>query len=104
MNSQERERRKIRDLARDYTQKGYEVWEAPFPKKLPKALLGHEPDLWLVKEGRNIWVEVKTSETIGQSPHLVQLAAILRELPDWQFELVLTNPRKKRSQKPGEGS
>ncbi|MEM6628268.1 MAG: hypothetical protein AAF694_01285 [Bacteroidota bacterium] len=97
MNSQERERRKIRELAREYTQKGYVVRKAPLPAQLPKSLQAYRPDLWLTKGEQHIWVEVKTSETIEQSPYLVAIAELLKELPNWELELVLTNPKKKKA-------
>lgn len=88
----ERERRKIQQLAREYRKKGYEVTVTPKPADLPRALQGFTPDLVARKPGDNLVIEVKTLRT-ATSGQLSKLAGVVENLPDWRFELVMTNPR-----------
>ncbi|NVK41433.1 MAG: hypothetical protein HWE39_09325 [Oceanospirillaceae bacterium] len=92
-----RERRKIKELAREYEEQGYQVLVEPSRNDLPEFLENYQPDLILKKGNLNIVVEVKTSATIRNSEYLKELSSSVNSHENWKFELVLTNPRKKET-------
>ncbi|RDK82774.1 hypothetical protein [Marinirhabdus gelatinilytica] len=94
-NNIPREQRKIKELAREYEEKGFQVFIEPERNLLPDFLKDYHPDLILKKGELNIVVEVKTSETIKNSQYLKELSAKINSLENWKFELVITNPRVK---------
>jgi uncharacterized protein YutE (UPF0331/DUF86 family) len=94
-NNIPREQRKIKELAREYEEKGFEVLVEPNKNLLPNFLKNYQPDLVLKKGDLNVVVEVKTSETIKNSEYLKELAAKINSIENWKFELVITNPRVK---------
>lgn len=106
-NNIPRELRKIKELAREYEEKGFEVLIEPKGNLLPDFLKNYQPDLVLKKGDLNVVVEVKTSETIKNSEYLKELSAKINSIKNWKFELVLTNPKIKdnlRNSKYGEFS
>jgi hypothetical protein len=96
-----RELDKVREVAREYEKKGYEVFANPSKKDLPKELQGlnYEPVLIARLGDENLVIEVKTYETIKNS-RLDSVASFINNLDNWQFELVYTNPKSKRTMKP----
>lgn len=96
-NNIPREQRKIKELAREYEEKGFEVLIGPNNNLLPDFLKNYRPDLVLKKDNLNIIVEVKTSETIKNSEYLKELSAKINSNENWKFELVITNPRPKNN-------
>jgi len=92
-----REQRKIKELAREYEEKGFEVLIEPNNNHLPDFLKNYRPDIVLKKDDLNIVVEVKTSETIKNSEYLKELSAKINSNENWKFELVITNPRPKNN-------
>lgn len=94
-NNIQREQRRIKELAREYEEKGFQVFIEPKKDLLPEFLKDYQPDLILKKGEINIVVEVKTSETIKSSEYLKELSARINSLENWKFELVITNPRVK---------
>ncbi|WP_179007829.1 hypothetical protein [Winogradskyella forsetii] len=96
-NNIPREQRKIKELAREYEEKGFEVLIEPNRNLLPDFLRNYHPDLVLKKGDLNVVVEVKTSETIKNSEYLKELSAKINSIENWKFELVITNPRPNNS-------
>ncbi|WP_273565873.1 hypothetical protein [Maribacter halichondriae] len=94
-NNIQREQRRIKELAREYEEKGFQVFIEPEGDSLPEFLKDYHPDLILKKGDMNVVVEVKTSETIKNSEYLKELSARINSLENWKFELVITNPRVK---------
>jgi len=87
-----REHRKVLQLAREYTRKGYEVsCEVPLGKNKLRA------DLVARKGNETIVIEVKTSDSLrAEKGEISQLAKyVATSIPGARFDLVLTNPRDK---------
>ncbi len=95
INNIQREQRRIKELAREYEEKGFQVYIEPERDLLPDFLRDYQPDLILKKGDLNVVVEVKTSETIKNSEYLKELSAKINSIENWKFELVITNPRVK---------
>jgi REase_AHJR-like len=91
------EHRRVLGLAREYKQKGYNVTVYPSPSELPPALAKCSFDLIAADDGKVIAVEVRTREslTLNGPKDLRSMADSIQQIPGWEFELVVTNPRKK---------
>ncbi|MBC7970622.1 MAG: hypothetical protein H7Z11_10955 [Verrucomicrobia bacterium] len=93
------EHRRLVKLAREYKEKGYDVILHPSSQDLPPALA--KCPFGLIAEGndRTIAVEVRTRETLtlNGSEDLRRMTDLVQQQPGWEFELVITNPRKKAS-------
>ena len=85
--------RKIKEIARDYKNKGYEVVIEPSSSVLPDFLLNFQPDLVALSENDNVVVEVKSSDSRTDFKKLEGLANTVNSKENWRFELVFTNPR-----------
>lgn len=84
--------RRIRDVARAYRKRGYQVAVHPTEAELPPFLRDSEPDIVAQKDGDKVIVEVKTQSSLQGSNELVALAERIANEKDWRFELVVTNP------------
>lgn len=93
--NQSLEQQRLRRLAKEYEQKGYHVTLHPTPGDLPPVLACCPIDLIAEGEGKTIAVEVRTKETLtlNGSKDLRQMSDLVQQLPNWEFELVITNPR-----------
>ncbi|MBI2886120.1 MAG: hypothetical protein HYY02_02810 [Chloroflexi bacterium] len=88
----DRERHKVAQLALEYRRKGYEVLSDAL---LPDGKL--RADLLVRKGDQVIVIEVTSSKSLHSQRNAVsQLAAYVATLPGARFDLVLTNPRKRR--------
>lgn len=98
-----REQDKIREVARDYQKRGYVVMIEPHLDVLPDFIndLDYRPDMIVKSEdGNNIIIEVKTSSNLKESAKkLAKLSDALKTQKNWEFELILTNPRRNEEQK-----
>jgi hypothetical protein len=86
-------------LAREYRQQGYQVTVYPAPEDLPSTLAKCPFDLIAQREGNVVAVEVRTRETLtlNGSQDLRRMAELVQQVPGWDLELVVTNPRLKAS-------
>lgn len=93
------EHRKLLQVAREYRQKGYSVVVRPSPDQLPPALAACPIDLIAEGEGRKIAVEVRNRAnlTLNGSDDLRQMTHLIEQQPGWEFELVVTNPRRNKA-------
>jgi REase_AHJR-like len=93
------EHQRLLRLAREYRHDGYAVTLYPSKQNLPAVLSGCEIDLIAEGQGKTIAVEVRTREnlTLNGSEDLRTITNLVHQLPGWEFELVVTNPRKKAS-------
>ena len=85
----ERESRRLRRVATEYRNMGYDVSVHPDPGVLPMALQELHPDLVAISGDDRVIVEVKSRHSLGAD--LSQLARVAEEA-GWRFELVLSNP------------
>ena len=85
------EAHRVRELAREYRDRGYEVTVEPGPEQLPKPLARFRPDLVARKADDRVVVEVKAREELPDQ-QLQDLVNAVREQPGWRFELVLLKP------------
>lgn len=91
------EHQRLLKLAREYRQKGYQVTMHPASTDLPSALAGCPFDLIAEGDGKKIAVEVRSRDTLtlNGSEDLRRMTDLVGQLPGWEFELVVTNPRPK---------
>jgi len=91
------EHKRLLRLAREYRQKGYTVKMRPSAEDLPEPLAKCPFDLIAAGDGKTIAVEVRTREnlTLNGSEDLRRMTDLVDQQPDWEFELVVTNPRKR---------
>lgn len=87
-----REHTRLRELATEYRNLGYEVLIEPKPNQLPDFLQGIQPDMLATKEDESILFEVRSRSNLPGEP-LQQFVTAIQNRPGWRFELVLTNPR-----------
>lgn len=99
-----REQEKIKELAREYSAKGYEVILEPSSADLPDFLksLSYHPDLIVKSPKENLVIEVKSSESISSAKSLVKFAELIKKQDGWDFVLVFTNPKQKNEELLGE--
>ncbi|NJP09702.1 MAG: hypothetical protein HC866_09610 [Leptolyngbyaceae cyanobacterium RU_5_1] len=93
------EHQRLLRLANEYRHKGYTVKLYPASTDLPAKLADCPFDLIAEGEGKKIAVEVRSRETLtlNGSEDLRQMSDLVHQLPGWEFELVITNRRKKES-------
>lgn len=91
------EHQRLLRLAREYRQKGYHVTLHPSPEQLPPSLSNCSLDLLAVSETKVVAAEVRTKEnlTLNGSEDLRRISESVQSIPGWEFELVITNARKK---------
>jgi hypothetical protein len=93
------EHRRLLKLAREYRQQGYSVTINPSPEKLPTVLSDCSLDLIAVNDKKVVAAKVRTRQNLNCSgaEDLRRISKSVQQLPGWEFELVVTNSRKKAS-------
>jgi Holliday junction resolvase len=93
------ERRRLLRLAREYRQKGYSVTLHPSSEELPSALAKCSFDLIAINGSEAIAAEIRTREslTLNGAADLRRITNLVKQVPGWEFELIVTNPRRKVS-------
>lgn len=97
-----REQQKIRELVRDYTNKGYRVTALPRGKSVPAFLrkLKFSPDLIAeTDDDDSLVVEVSSRESSEQLRKLGPVVDAIEKKRNWKFVLVMTNPRSQKSKR-----
>jgi hypothetical protein len=91
------EHQRLLKLAREYRKQGYQVTLYPAPEDLPSPLAHCSLDLVARRDEKAIAAEVRTREslTLNGPDDLRKLSESVKKIPGWEFELVITNPRKK---------
>jgi len=92
-----REHQRLREVAREYRQRGYDVIVEPRADQLPGFLAPFRIDMLARSADENVIVEVRTQESIADAPELDVIAQALHDQPSWRFELVVTNPKDRSS-------
>lgn len=93
MNPSELEQRKIRQIRREYEQRGYQVLAEPqsFPGLGSAAFV---PDLVAVNGEETVLIEIVSSSSRPEAGDRIRhLSVLAQETPTWRFELINTNPR-----------
>lgn len=92
--------KRVARLAREYRQNGYEVVTYPSAENLPDSLEGCLLDLVAEQGSEVVAVVVRTRETLTlNGPHdLRRITEIIDRQPNWDLEVVVTNPRPRRLQ------
>jgi Holliday junction resolvase len=90
------EHKRLLRVAREYRQQGFVVTISPKSGDLPEALASCTFDLIAEGEEKTIAVEVRTREhlTLNGPEDLRVLTQKVQQVPGWEIELVVTNPRK----------
>src|SRR5882724_2717319 len=90
--TKEREAQRVRELVEDYRRRGYEVTLRPSILTMPGVPIfpsGYEPDLVAKRGDECVVVEVRSGETLGQSPAVTAIAQAVMLQPGWTFELAI---------------
>ncbi len=90
--AQELEGQRIQEVAKEYSAKGYNVIIEPQGNQLPDFLSHYRPDILARRHDETVIVEVKTRASLTKSPHLAELARIVKQHPGFRFELIITSP------------
>jgi hypothetical protein len=91
------EHKRLLKLAREYRQQGYSVSIYPSSDKLPATLANCSLDLIAVNANKVVAANVRSRDTLdlNGSLSLIKISESIEKLPGWEFELVVTNSRKK---------
>lgn len=91
------EHKRLLKLAREYREQGYSVSIYPSSDKLPATLANYSLDLIAVNANKVVAANVRSRDTLGLngSQNLIKISESIEKLPGWEFELVVTNSRKK---------
>ncbi|SAK56194.1 hypothetical protein AWB76_02247 [Caballeronia temeraria] len=93
--SSNRERQRIRDIADEYSKKGYRATVPRASSDLPEFLRaeGYLPDLILVSDHDGLIVSIKSSESLRSDAELARISDMINAQEGWQFLFILSNPR-----------
>lgn len=92
------ERRKLRELIREYSKLGYRVYAESKGCPKPGKIGDFTPDLILRKGNQTIIVEIATSRDLKSlGKKFEQLARYAEDHENVRFDIVLTNPKPKLS-------
>lgn len=95
-NTKTLEESKIKEVASDLREKGYDVVIYPSQKELPPFLEDFSPDIVARKGKENLIIEIRSRYTLDRAKYLEHVATRIQEHSDWSFELVVTNPKDER--------
>ncbi len=84
-----REKQRAHAIAEEYRSRGYAVIENPSSEQLPDFLSVYRPNLLARKGDEAIVVEVKSRTSLTKDPQIRDLARLLHNKPNWNFELVV---------------
>jgi Holliday junction resolvase len=89
--------KRLLKVATEYLERGYTVTLHPSSQQLPETLSRFALDLIAVNGSKTVAVEVRTRDnlTLNGEKDLQQMAELVRQVPGWELELVVTNPRKR---------
>lgn len=90
-SSDQRERRRLLEVVREYKLKGYEVTINPNSEQLPPFIASFNPDAIATSENDNVVIEVSSNSSKKEVGSLAPLAEVVEREPNWRFELVVTN-------------
>ena len=88
-----REARRIREVAREYRDRGYEVFVEEFPSEFARLPRTPRPDLIARNEDETVVIEVKSGRWSTEEAQALSRLAEVVDANQWRLELVVTNPR-----------
>jgi hypothetical protein len=93
------EHKRLLQIAREYRQQGYDVTLYPEATDLPAELASCPFDLIAQNGSQHVAVEVRSREhlTLNGPEDLRRMSDLVNQVPNWELELVVTNPRNKAS-------
>jgi hypothetical protein len=97
LHTSTREQQRLREIVREYRQRGYDVIIEPRADQLPGFLAPFRIDMLARSAEETVIVEVRTQESLSDAPELDAVAQALQDQPSWRFELVVTNPKDRSS-------
>jgi uncharacterized protein YutE (UPF0331/DUF86 family) len=92
--AQQRESRRLREVAREFEGQGYRVVLHPGSADLPDFLGEFEPGLIARGPEGSVVVEVRSQNSLAGSDDLEALSRAIEGRPGWRLDLVVTNPRR----------
>jgi REase_AHJR-like len=97
VNQNRLEHKRVLKLAREYREQGYSVCIYPSSDELPAKLVDCSLDLIAQNGSKVVATNVRSRESLSSngSLSLIKISEIIQEIPGWEFELVVTNTRKK---------
>lgn len=90
-----REIKKIKELAREYESKGFDVSILPKENAVPKFMreLNFSPDLIAKSNEESYVIEVSSRDSANRLKRLSSIVSAIEKKEGWKFVLVMTNPR-----------
>ncbi len=85
--------RKIREIANEYTKKGYDVIIQPSQSQLPNFIKGFEPDIIARHKNENVLIEVKTRQDKSEIQKFESIINEINKRENWRFEVIFTNTK-----------
>ncbi|MBF2067937.1 MAG: hypothetical protein IGS39_26500 [Calothrix sp. C42_A2020_038] len=97
INQNRLEHKRLLKLAREYREQGYSVCIYPSSDRLPPTLADCSLDLIAENGSKVVAANVRSRESLSLngSLSLLRISETVKEIPGWEFELVVTNTRKK---------
>ena len=92
--AQQRESRRLREVAREFEGQGYRVVLHPEGDDLPDFLGGFEPDLIARGPEGSVVVEVRSQPSMAVLDDLEAMSRTIEGRPGWRLDLIVTNPRR----------
>ena len=65
----------------------------PGPALLPEFLHSYRPDIIASSAVENVYIDIKSSESLPSSDYMPDLALEIENHDGWRYQLVMTNPR-----------
>jgi len=95
-NLKKRELEKAKEVAKEYIKKGFDVIMNPSFEQLPEELknLNFTPDIIAMSKDINLIIEIKTANSVKNDNKLLMIADKIKNLNNWEFEFIYTNPKK----------
>ncbi len=84
-----RRKQRASAIAEEYRSRGYTVIEEPTSEQLPDFLSNFHPDLFARKGDEATIVAVESRSSMAKDSHITDLARLLHNRPNWNFELII---------------
>ncbi len=92
------EKEKLREVVKEYAEKGYQVILEPTGKDLPPFLRDYTPDVIAKKGKEHVVIEVKYRKDLVSKNQLIEISKRLEGRKNWRFELVVVRPEEEEAE------